>query len=132
MQFRAAPNWQSLGWKFRLGDIDVTKGATAALQANNPEPGRPINLLFELVERHAHGDWGEVDAFNRRLNDDLAVNSNFPVRSIYRLPDQSVIWVLTVRYVTADGVLPRTIVMVPENWARFVSKASAVIGAADT
>ena|SRR5688572_15039072 len=130
MQFPA--NWQSLGWKFRLGDIDVTKRAHAALQATNPEPGRPMTFLFEFVQRHACGDWGEVDAFNRKLNDDLAVNSSFPVRSIYRLPDQSVIWVLTVRYVMADEVLPRTIVMVPEELASFVINVSALPGAADT
>jgi hypothetical protein len=134
MELPYESDWQSRGWKFRLGDLDVTKGAHAALQANNPEQSKPATFLFEFVERHGRGDWGEIDAFTRKLNDGLAVDSNFPVRSIYRLPDGAVIWIITERHATADGVLPRTIVLVPEEFreASFTSNVSAVPGAVDT
>ena len=48
--------------KFPLGKIVATPGAIAALNAAQLHP---LNLLI----RHAHGDWGELHAFDSDANE---------------------------------------------------------------
>ncbi len=47
---------------FRLGRLAATPGALATLEQSGEQPAH-------FLARHASGDWGEVCAEDRRLND---------------------------------------------------------------
>ena len=72
---------------FPLGTIVATPGALAALA---PHPG----LLPRLITRHSRGDWGDVDAHDRRANDE-AVADGSRIFSAYATPDGVKLWVIT-------------------------------------
>jgi len=63
--------------RFGLGRVVATPGALAALAGAHTAPS-------ELLTRHVGGDWGEVDAHDRRENE-LGVREGFRVLSAYRL-----------------------------------------------
>ena len=70
-----------------LGQIVSTPGALDAL-AKAGQNG------VEFLERHRHGDWGEVDAGDKALND-AAVTDGDRVLSANRLKDGTKIWIIT-------------------------------------
>ena len=72
---------------FDLGEIVATRGALAALEAAGQPP-----LLFIL--RHLLGDWGEVCAADRALNDE-ALDKGDRLLSAYRTAKGERIWVIT-------------------------------------
>jgi hypothetical protein len=47
----------------KLGRLLATPGAIQALQRSQQDP-------LEFIERHRHGDWGDVDEHDRMANDD--------------------------------------------------------------
>jgi hypothetical protein len=73
--------------KFPLGSLVATPAALEAL-------GRAGQSPAEFLARHARGDWGEVDATDRRLND-AAVKNGERILSAYKTKDGERIWIIT-------------------------------------
>lgn len=73
--------------KFSLGRLLMTPGAQAAFLAAGQSP-----LSFLL--RHSQGDWGDVDAADKRANDrDLRDGGR--LLSSYHLQDGTKLWLIT-------------------------------------
>ena len=72
---------------FGLGRLVATPGALAALSAANETP-------LTYLDRHIHGDWGDVDAEDQRTND-WAVSHGARILSAYTLPGGTRIWIIT-------------------------------------
>ncbi|MFM0498636.1 hypothetical protein [Paraburkholderia caledonica] len=72
---------------FRPGRLLITPVALTALRAN----GIPV---ISVVLRHIAGDWGILSDDDRQQND-LSILAGLRLISIYRLPDQSRILVIT-------------------------------------
>jgi hypothetical protein len=82
---------------FCLGRVLLTPGAQAAMEKNEIPP---IRLLL----RHASGDWGDLDAEDKRANDfDLKAGGR--LLSAYHLPDATKVWVITEWNRTATTIL---------------------------
>ena len=73
--------------RFPLGKVVATPGALIALEAAAANPA-------DFLERHQHGDWGEVDDFDRRAND-RAVHSGGRILSAYHTGRGEKLWVIT-------------------------------------
>lgn len=63
---------------------------------------------FELLARHAEGDWGDLCAFDRR-QDEIALREGYRVFSSYKVPAGSV-WIIT----EADRSI--TTILLPEEY----------------
>ena len=74
----------------------------AALQQAGDHP-------FLYLQRHAHGDWGELDAADVAENEFSLVN-NLRLLSAYRLKDGTRIWIIT----EADRSV--TTILLPEEY----------------
>jgi hypothetical protein len=72
---------------FPLGRIAATPGALAAL-------GEAGQMPHEFLDRHARGDWGEVDAADGREND-RSVRHGFRILSAYKTHLGEKLWVIT-------------------------------------
>ncbi len=72
---------------FPLGLIVATPGALDALIAADSNG-------FEYLARHATGDWGELDAEDKRENDQ-SVREGYRILSAYTLPTGTRIWIIT-------------------------------------
>ncbi len=70
---------------FELGRIVATPGALEVL-----DPEEPITLL----QRHASGDWGEVDGHDRRANN-KALKDGTRVLSSYTTSGGEKVWIIT-------------------------------------
>jgi hypothetical protein len=80
-------NGQTPKPKFPLGQILATPGAIEALQQSDQLPG-------EFLARHVAGDWGEVCADDKALNDESLIDGN-RILSAYRTSRNERIWVIT-------------------------------------
>lgn len=72
---------------FHPGRLLVTPAALAALRTN----GVPV---ISVMLRHIAGDWGIVSDDDKRQND-LSIGAGLRLLSVYRLPDQTRILVVT-------------------------------------
>lgn len=72
---------------FPLGQIVATPGALEALNEARQSP-------VEFLARHAQGDWGEVCADDKSLNDE-AVKDGSRILSAYRTKLDVKVWVIT-------------------------------------
>ena len=72
---------------FHLGPIVATPGAIEAFQRNNTNG-------FDLLSRHARGDWGELCDEDKQAND-AALQTGARLLSAYHLPDGTKIWLIT-------------------------------------
>ena len=88
--------------RFALGQIVATP---AALQAMDESGQAPAYFL----DRHRAGDWGEVDADDRRANDEALVNGE-RLLSAYKTLLGMRLWVIT----EADH--SSTCVLLPEEY----------------
>ena len=73
--------------KFALGQIVATPGALEAMQESGQTP-----QFF--LERHASGDWGQVDSEDWQLNDE-AVKEGTRLLSAYTTLKGRKLWVIT-------------------------------------
>jgi hypothetical protein len=87
---------------FLLGQIVATQGALHALQDASQEPG-------EFLKRHARGDWGEVCAEDKVLND-RAVVQGTRLLSAYTSSKGERFWIIT----EADRSV--TTILLPEDY----------------
>jgi hypothetical protein len=72
---------------FSLGQIVATPGALAALE----QAGHGTH---EFLTRHVSGDWGELDADDRRENE-VSLRAGFRLLSAYPLPTGEKLWIIT-------------------------------------
>jgi len=81
----------------KLGQVLMTPGAQAALEASKESP-------WAFLTRHIKGDWGDVDAEDRGLND-AAVRDGSRVLSAYVTSDGTRIWVISEADRSATTIL---------------------------
>jgi len=73
---------------FTVGDVIAMLGALAAIGVSGDD-------LSAYLARHQSGDWGDIDAHDRRENK-LALEQGFRLMSVYTLSITGVnIWVIT-------------------------------------
>jgi hypothetical protein len=73
--------------KFELGRVVATPGALEALRASGQSPG-------EFLRRYAGGDWGDVDAYDRRANEEALAHGG-RLLSAYAAAGGQRLWVIT-------------------------------------
>jgi hypothetical protein len=88
--------------KFSLGEIVATPGALAAFEEAGEAP-----LLY--LQRHAGGDWGEVDEDDRKENE-LSLEQGFRLLSAYTLKSGGRIWIVT------EADRSSSTIMLPEEY----------------
>jgi hypothetical protein len=84
-----------------LGKVVVTPGALKLLSEMGAHP-------FDLLARHATGDWRELCAFDRRQNE-IALRDGYRVLSSYPVGRECV-WIIT----EADRSI--TTILLPEEY----------------
>lgn len=73
--------------RFPLGQVLATPGAVEALKKAGHMPD-------EFIRRHHVGDWGEVSKDDAALNEE-ALRDGSRLLSVYKLADQTKIWIIT-------------------------------------
>ena len=73
--------------RFPLGQLVSTPGALSAIEDRTIPP-------LDFVSRHASGDWGEVDADDKRANDQALIDGE-RLLSAYRTKRGERLWVIT-------------------------------------
>ena len=73
--------------RFRLGRVVATPGALEALKDAGQLPG-------EFLRKHVTGDWGDVDADDRRENE-TSVEGGFRLLSAYKTNKGVKLWIIT-------------------------------------
>jgi hypothetical protein len=73
--------------KFGLGQLLATPGAVEALEASGQSP-------MDFIGRHVVGDWGEVCAEDKLLNDQALVDGS-RLLSAYRTVKGEKLWIIT-------------------------------------
>ena len=73
--------------RLQLGRVVATYGALRKMLAIGIDPQA-------LLTRHATGDWGEMDAEDRKANLDAAA-TGMRVFSAYRITESERIWIIT-------------------------------------
>jgi hypothetical protein len=88
---------------FTLGQVVATPGALKAIEAS----GDPLS---NYLSRHQSGDWGDVDAQDRKENQ-LSLEHGFRLMSVYTLSITGVkIWIIT------EADRSSTCVLLPEEY----------------
>jgi len=82
--------------RFDVGEIVITPAASNALAANSM-------TVDELLTRHQAGDWGDVSAQVREVNE-RGLREQFNLQSTYALPDCRRLVVVTNRQRTATTI----------------------------
>lgn len=88
--------------KFSLGQLVATPGVLAALATNGQS-------VLEFLERHRTGDWGVMDAQDKRANE-LSLKDGSRIISAYRLKDTTKIWLIT------EADRSATTILLPEEY----------------
>ena len=73
--------------RFDLGRLLATPGALKAMGEAGQTP-------LDFISRHARGDWGDVCAEDKRLNDEALVDGS-RLLSSYRLSNGRKLWVIS-------------------------------------
>ena len=87
---------------FTLGQVVATPGALKAIEASG-------DSLSSYLGRHQSGDWGNVDAHDRKENG-LSLEQGFRLMSVYSLSIGVKIWVIT------EADRSSTCVLLPEEY----------------
>lgn len=93
--------------KFHPGKLVATPGALEALARSGQE------VTF-FLERHLRGDFGEVDAEDRNLNDQALLDGS-RLLSAYRTLKGEKIWIIT-EAVGDDGRRASTCILLPDEY----------------
>jgi hypothetical protein len=91
---------------FEVGLVVATPAALALAKAGAFNPA-------ELLERHQAGDWGDLNAYDRRENE-KALRSGARIFSAYQTP-QGRVWIITEATDDA-GVRRSTCILLPEDY----------------
>jgi len=73
--------------KFQLGQVIATPAALKAIEEAEQDPAF-------FLDKHAAGDWGEVDAGDKRANDEAQVSGD-RLLSAYRTLKNVRLWIIT-------------------------------------
>ncbi len=92
----------SITLRFPLGQIVATPGALDALEHAQQAP-------IEFLRRHVAGDWGDVDAEDKALNDQALLDGT-RLLSSYRTSKGQAIWVIT------EADRSSTTILLPEDY----------------
>jgi hypothetical protein len=84
--------------------------ATAPLAAAVPHP-----QITALLDRHAQGDWGDLDHEDKAANDDAARTGDGRLFSSYDTPEHGTIWIITDD-IRGEGEGPITTVLFPDDY----------------
>lgn len=71
--------------KFALGSVYATANAVATF---------PNETLIECLNRHASGDWGDLEEEDRRANEDALLHGS-RLLSSYVVPGKGKLWAIT-------------------------------------
>jgi hypothetical protein len=93
--------------KFSLGQIVATPGALSALEESRQAPGA-------FLQRHRNGDWGIVNADDRRANEE-ALQTGARLLSAYKTTLGRKIWVIT-EAAGDDGRRASACLLLPEDY----------------
>lgn len=88
------------GLKLALGEVVITPGAALRVPAQD---------IIVAVQKHARGDWGELDFEDSQLND-LRLQEGGPIASIFRASNGVKFYVLT------ESDRATTTVVLPEEY----------------
>ena len=88
--------------KFPLGQVVAPPGALDALEDTGQSP-------LEFLDRHVHGDWGELSEEDRQENE-FSLREGFRLLSAYRLTDGTKIWIIT------EADRSATTILLPEEY----------------
>jgi len=94
-------------FRFELGQVVSTPAALEALQRNK------INGI-EFLHRHVSGDWGIVCEEDKLAND-IAVKTGARLLSVYFLPDETILWLITEAQ-DGNGNRQVTTFLLPEEY----------------
>jgi len=78
---------QNRSCRFPLGRVLATPGALEALERTKQQPQ-------EFLDRHASGDWGEVDSHDAAENE-LSLQRGFRLLSSYTTRSGDKLWIIT-------------------------------------
>lgn len=92
--------------KFMLGEVVATRGALALLESNNASP-------ITYISRHLSGDWGDLDADDKRANEH-ALKNGARIFSAYNVGSER-LYVIT-EAVDDRGVRSSTCLLLPEEY----------------
>ena len=97
----------SVTMKFPVGRLLATPAALEAIQIAGQEP-----LYF--LERHAQGDWGEIDQEDWQLNDE-SVREGSRILSAYRTLKGEKLWIIT-EAADDNGGRAATTILLPDEY----------------
>jgi hypothetical protein len=81
--------------KFDVGQVYMTRGAAAELHQED---------VFEAFVRHIDGDWGDLDDFDKRQNEE-ALQYGSRLLSAYSDRNQRKFWIITEADRSATTIL---------------------------
>ena len=93
--------------KFSLGQVVATPDALKAIQ----EAGQTPDFF---LDRHVQGDWGEVESFDSRVNNQALVDGS-RILSAYRTLKNVRIWIITEAE-GDNGKREATTILMPEQY----------------
>lgn len=82
--------------KFPPGQIVITRNALDTLKQSD---------VHAALRRHLQGDWGDVDAEDRKTNDSALVHAA-RLLSVYRSADSTTFWIITEAGRSSPNALP--------------------------
>jgi hypothetical protein len=95
------------GPRFSLGQMLATPGVLEVLEQSGQSPA-------DFLDRHARGDWGDVDQGDWQLNDH-ALQDGSRILSAYKTAKGAKIWVIT-EAAGDDGKRAATTLLLPEEY----------------
>jgi hypothetical protein len=93
--------------RFRLGQTVATPAALKAIQQAGQSPA-------EFLDRHVRGDWGDLCADDRALNDE-AIQDGSRILSAYITRAGEKIWIIT-EATDERGQRPVTTILLPDDY----------------
>ncbi len=93
--------------KFQLGQVVATPAALKAIEDAGQDPDF-------FLDKHAAGDWGEVDAGDKRANEDALVSGD-RLLSAYRTLKNVRLWIITEAQ-DDQGNRAATTLLLPEQY----------------
>jgi hypothetical protein len=73
------------------------------------------SLITALLDRHATGDWGDLDADDKAANEEAARTGDGRLFSSYANAEHGTIWVIT-NDIRGEGDGPITTVLFPDDY----------------
>ena len=92
--------------RHNLGRVVATAAVAAAV---------PHDLITALLDRHATGDWGDLDADDKAANDQAARSGEGRLFSSHGTAEHGKLWIIT-NDIRGEGEGPITTVLFPDDY----------------